>query len=217
MFKENYLREMQQITPDSSFLQELAGKMEQEAEKSRAEKENLQLHGKGRAGKLLKWVPVAAAALICIGIGVFWKTTPELATANDNLMKQTAGGMLEQTDNSEGVFDGNSWYGSETDQAEIYRILTEKMVKDSGLNITVSKADDFQDAEALSHEDTASVVEMLEEGCLVGSYTDAKELLSGSSVYYLAEFQDGTVVKFAVYQEQYFYCSEIDGIFEFKN
>ncbi|MBP3460507.1 MAG: hypothetical protein J6K58_15005 [Lachnospiraceae bacterium] len=216
MFKEDYRKEMQKIAPDSSFLQELAVKMEQEAESSRQERANINGKRKKAGRKALIWSTAAAAALICIGIGIRWKGTNGLANANDNFMKQNAGGLLEHTNASEGVFDGSSWYGDETKPEEIFGILVDKMTGDKGLKITVSTKENFQNAEEMSSKNTADLVERLAEGQIMGNYKDAKDLLVQSPVYYLAEFQDGTVIKFTIYGEKYFFCSEIDGVFELK-
>lgn len=211
MFKEEYRKEMQKITPDSSFLQGLASEMERE-ERNLREKDHIKRNRKS-GKKVLAWSAAAAAALICIGISILWRKTNALAPANENLMKQNAGGILEQTENKEGIFNGSSWYGNETEPEEIYKILMEKMTEDPEMKLTVSDEENFQHAEQLSSEKTAEMAQMLAEGHLWENGEEAKDLSTENPVYYLAEFQDKTVVKFVVYDDRYFYCREIDGIF----
>lgn len=213
MFKEEYRKEMQKIIPDSSFLQNLAVKMEQETKNSPREKINIHDKGKKSGHKVLIWSTTAAAAVICIGIGIWWKGRNGFVDTNDNIMKQNAGGMLEQTETSEGIFNGSSWYGNETKPERIFEILVEKMTEDHRLVLSSSKGKNFQNAIELDTEKSTEMIKRLSEGQFIGNLKDTEELLTESPTYYLAEFQDGTVVKFAVYGEKYFFCSEIDGVF----
>ncbi len=210
MFREEYRKEMQKITPDSSFLRELASEMEKEEHNLRGKNH---LKGNRKSGKKVLIRSAAAVALICIGIGVLWKKAGGLAQANENLMKQNAGGILEQTESQEGIFDGSSWYGNAIEPEEIYKILVKKMTEDTEMKLTVSNEESFQHPEQLSSEKTAEMVQMLAEGHLSEKDEEAEELSTKTPVYYLAEFQDKTVVKFAIYDDQYFYCREIGGVF----
>lgn len=216
MFKEEYRKAIQNITPDSSFLQELAVKMEQETANGLQGKINIHEKRRKSGQKVLIWTTAAAAAVICIGIGIRWKEINGLADTNSNIMKQNAGGLLEQTETAEGIFDGSSWYGNETEPEEIFGILSEKMTEDGSLKLTSSQNENFQEADRLSSEKTADLVERLAEAQFMGNLEDVKDLAEESPVYYLAEFQDGTVIKFTIYGEKYFFCSEIDGVFVLK-
>ncbi|MBD5541094.1 MAG: hypothetical protein HDR00_07845 [Lachnospiraceae bacterium] len=214
MFKDDYRKEMQKLTPDSSFLEELSTQMEQEERKSQRTDAGIKT---GKAGwKAAGW-GIFAAALICIGVGITWFGVPGTVHTDDNVMTQNAGGVPNQSMDKEGIFAGSSWYGSEENPEKKYQILSEKISGDETLQLTASETEDFEDARALSGEETEALVEMLEKGKLSGNAGDTIELSGEKPVYYLAEFGDGVIVKFSVYGERYFYCSEIEGIFKLKD
>lgn len=214
MFRDDYRKEMKKLTPDSPFLQELSTRMEKEERKSQRADAGLKA---GKTGwKAAGW-GIFAAALICIGVGITWSGMPKTVHTDDNVMMQNAGGVPDQGRDKEGIFAGSSWYGSEEDSEKIYQILSEKLSGDEALQLTASATEDFEDARALSMEEAEALAEMLEAGKLSGNAGDAAELSKEQPVYYLAEFGDGVIVKFSVYGERYFYCSEIDGIFRLKD
>lgn len=214
MFREDYRKEMQKLTPDSSFLQELSAEMERKGQK--VPQTDRGLKGRRNVWKAAGW-GIFAAVLTGIGVGVTWFGTQRTVHMDDSVMTQNAGGVPGQGKDREGIFAGSSWYGSEEDPVKIYQILMGRLSGDEALQLRVSETDNFEDAGALSFEETEALVEMLEGGELSESYKDAGELSGEQPTYYLAEFGDGVTVKFSVYGERYFYCSEIDGIFELKD
>ncbi len=214
MFRENYQKEMQKLMPDSSFLQELSARMEQEERKSQRADAGMKA---GRIGwKAAGW-GISVAALICIGAGIIRFGMSGTVHADDNVMTQNAGGVPNQSMDKEGIFAGSSWYGSEENPEKIYEILSERLAGDEALQLTASETEDFENARVLSTEETKALVGMLETGSFSGNAGDAIELSGEQPVYYLAEFGDGVIVKFSVYGERYFYCSEIEGIFKLKD
>lgn len=214
MFRDDYWKEMQKVTADSSFLEKLSARMEQEERKIQKADAGIKT---GKAGwKAAGW-GISAAALICIGVGITWFGMPGTVHMDDNVMTQNAGGVPNQGRDKEGVFAGSSWYGSEENPEKIYQILSEKLSGDGVLQLTASETENFEDARVLSQGETEALVEMLETGKLSGNAGDAIELSGEQPVYYLAEFSDGVIVKFSVYGERYFYCSEIEGIFKLKD
>lgn len=214
MFREDYRREMQKLTPDSSFMEELSDRMEHEERNTRKADAGT---GLGKTGwRAVGWGSFAAA-LVCIAVGITWFNAGDKVYVDDNVMTQNAGGIPEQGKDKEGVFAGSSWYGSEENPEKIYGILLEKLSGDAVLRLTVSGEENFEDAAVLPAGEAEALIETLGKGMLLGSYEEEKGLLAGQPVYYLVEFSDGAVVKFSLYGEQYFYCSEIDGVFELKD
>lgn len=188
--------------------------MEQEERKSQKADTGAKTKKAGR--KVVAW-GTFAAAIICAGVGIAWFGVGKTVRVDDNVMTQNAGGIPKQGDNKEGIFDGSSWYGSEENPEKIYDILLEKLSGDKRLQLTASEQENFETARVVSGEETENIIAMLEKGKLAGSYEEEEKLLIKQPVYYLAEFDDGVIVKFSIYEEQYFYCSEIDGVFELKD
>lgn len=214
MFRDNYQKEMQKLMPDSSFLRELSKRMEQEERKIQRTDAGMKA---GKTGwKAAGW-GISVAALICIGAGIIRFGMSGTVHVDDNVMTQNAGGVPNQSMDKEGIFAGSSWYGSEENPEKIYQILSEKLACDEALQLTASETEDFENARVLSAEETETLVEMLEAGSLSGNAGDAIDLSGEQPVHYLAEFGDGAIVKFSVYGERYFYCSEIEGIFKLKD
>lgn len=214
MFKEDYRKGMQTLTPDSSFLQELSNEMKREERK--VLKADREFKTRKNGWKAAAW-GAFAAVLAGIGVGITWFGMQGTIRTDDNVMIQNAGGVPGQSKDREGIFDGSSWYGNEDNPEKIYQILMEKLSVDKAVQITASGDGNFEDAGTLSAEETQALIEMLEGGKLSENYKDAGALSGEQQVYYLAEFGDGVVVKFSVYAKQYFYCSEIEGIFELKD
>lgn len=215
MFKEEYCREMNKITPDSSFLSGLADKMEQENKKYSAGKEGV-FGGKRIGQKFFAWGSLAAAAVFCIGLSLFlWqKRSGPSGYSDASMMKQNAGGILEQDESGESLFGGSSWYGDTQDAGKIFDILQDKVAKDGNLKITCSVDGNFEDAAKVSAVDRESWEKQLLGARYLGSLEECQAYLDGMPVYYLLEFDDGLVIKCAVYDDRYFYCKEIDGIFD---
>lgn len=216
MFREEYCKEMNKITPDASFLAALADSMEEENRKYSKNRESLS--GKRRGSKILSWCSVAAAAVFCIGISAFfWQRRNTGSDFSDaNKMKQFAGGTLEQEESGENPFSGSSWYGNRQDAREIFSVFADKVSQNEDLSITFSKAEDFTDAAEVSGDDKEVWVEQFAGAQYLGSVEECQTYLKGTPVYYLLEFDNGLVIKCAIYDERYFYCAEIDGIFELR-
>lgn len=217
MFKEEYRREMNKIAPDSSFLSNLADKMEQESLRSAGSRKRASDISKA-GNKIFTWGSLAAAAVFCIGISLFlWQKRSIRADFSDaSMMKENAGGTLEQEVTGESMFGGSSWYGEEQDAAKIFSILKDKISEDADLKITCSAEENFEGAREISTADKESWEEQLAGARYLGSLEECRSYIKGAPVYYLLEFEDGLVIKCAVYDDRYFYCKEIDGIFDLK-
>lgn len=207
MFKEEYQKQMNQMKPNEDFLKDLAKKMEAEGAREQAN-----IYPISRKKNATAWVTVAAAAVICIGIGFAWqgKTTD---SRDENYMTQNAGAVTEQEQSGQdGVFTGSSWYGDETNAEKIYGILMDKMQTSKRLVIMKSDSNTFETA----HEVSAPEEEEMVHKLMGATFTDDMsfgDLKTETAVYYMVEFDDGTVVKFAIYNDAYFYCNEFEGIF----
>ena len=208
MFKEEYQKQMNQIKPNEDFLKDLAKKMEAEG----LQQEQTKIDPISRKRNATAWVTVAAAAVICIGIGFVWqgKTT---GTPDENYMTQNAGAVAEQEQSGQdGVFTGSSWYGDETNAEKIYEILMNKMQISKRLVIMKSDSNTFETAHEVSAPEEEEMVQKL-MGAVFADDMSLVDLEEETVVYYMVEFDDGTIVKFAIYNDMYFYCSEFEGIF----
>lgn len=207
MFKEEYQKQMNQVKPNEDFLKELAKKMEAETEK-----EPVPIYPISRKRTRVAWATVAAAAVICIGVGLAWQGKAT-APVDENYMTQNAGAVTEQDAiEQDGAFAGSSWYGEETDAVKIYDILMNKMQTSKRLVIMESDSQTFTTAHEISAPKEEELVHKLMGGTL-DTGIKSEDLSDKAVTYYLAEFDDGTVVKFAIYDETYFYCNEFEGIF----
>lgn len=201
MFKDNYQQEMNQITPDPAFLQQLAKQMEAEQD----------LETVRRPKRNLTWVPIAAAAVLCIGFAMMWSGNGT-GKEDENYMTQNAGVLTEQETEGETVFDGTSWYGEETEAKVIYKLMLQKMTSSDRVVLMESDSNAFVTAHEISPTKQEALIDRLQKGVQAEDMT-SESLLDMEATYYLAEFSDGVVIKFAIYDETYFYCSEFEGIF----
>lgn len=208
MFKEAYRRQMEQIAPDPSFLQQLADRMKEENNRRSVNKRRMRLS--------YVYGAIGAAAVFALGIGLFFHGDSRYAGENENLIRQNAGGVPETEQSGEQIFGGSSWYGEETDPETIYRMLTEKLEGGQDVSVTVSDRTDFAEAAELSDSELTDIITLLKQGQYAGTYEEEKDILTGEPVYYLAKLADGTVVKFAIYEGEYFHCGEINGIFRLR-
>ena len=207
MFKEEYQKQMNQVKPNEDFLKDLAKKMEAEGSQ-----EQTKIYPISRKKNAAAWVSVAAAAVICIGIGFAWQGRT-IDSRDENYMTQNAGAVTEQEQSGQdGVFTGSSWYGDETNAEKIYNILMEKMQNSKRLVIMKSDSNTFATAHEVSAPEEEEMVQKL-MGATFADDMSLGDLKGENAVYYMVEFDDGTVVKFAIYNEAYFYCNEFEGIF----
>lgn len=217
MFKEEYYKEMNKITPDPSFLAGLADQMEAENKKRSGQGRDTFAAGK-KGSKILSWGSVAAAAVFCIGISLFfWQRRTGGSDLSDaSMMKQHAGGTLEQEESKENLFGGSSWYGDKQDAREIFSVFQDRISQNADLKITFSAEENFAEAVEVSDADKEGWVEQFAGAQYLGSVEECRDYLKGTPVYYLLEFDDGLVIKCTVYDDRYFYCGEIDGIFDLR-
>lgn len=210
MFKEAYCKEMERIQPSSSFLKDLAGRMEQETQQTQAKRA-----GKNH-GKVYVFGSVAAAALICIGIFVFINPFRKTADSDVSQMKQNAGLAGSQQEGETGIFDGSVWYGEETEPQKIYDILLNRMRQENfSLSVLENSEADTGVNEPL--EDINQMKTLLETGSYVGSKAECGDLLQKMPVRYLLEFEDGVTIGYSIFDGRYFYCAEFDSVFELQD
>ena len=199
MFKEEYQKRMDQVSPDARFLAQLEQQMK--------EQENTNTRVRIRIG-------VAMAA--CCAVVVLCLVCQSVMKKNmqDNVIVQNAGGAADTSPNGqEGLFTGSSWYGEETDPENIYKTLIEMITWDDKVVIASSNESVMKQAETLNKQAIERLAERMQNATYLGNYQDNKEHLQNEITYYMFTFEDGSVVKCEIAEETYFYCSDFDAVY----
>ena len=218
-FKDSYKQANQEIRPDPVFIDRLAQQMREEQRAVHRKKKWMASTG----------VMVAAAAL-CVAVvstGTFsLQLTPEdmqnKAGMDENVSDVTFGSDdIKDSDaildgdaikDSDSIFDNISlegisdvgkgfdhvpWYGNAETTEEMLEAFLALLQEGQVEAIYSSKAEAFEEAELLSEEEADALVKILQKA----SVTD--EQYDGECIYYRAVFEDGSVVEFRIYGEEY--------------
>lgn len=179
-FKESYKQANENIKPDEEFISTLAQQMKQEQKNVRNRKRFLVSAG-----------GLAAAAAVCFAI-VQVITPIHLGT-------QDVGTKAEQvgtTETGQG-FGSGAWYG-EAETAEEKMVVFQELLKEKKVKTLYgSDTDVYAEDDILSDKETKQMVKRLQTA------EPTKEEVQGTCSYFMIVFEEGYIVKFETYGDEY--------------
>lgn len=227
LFKEEYKRDNEMINPSEEFLEKLKADMKKEE----AKKERFILFD------IRKMAVVAAVvAVSVIGADSYNKFYKEVKNniiqqteISDNSGSEEKNGITEKDGSAgnSGSFDNNgsdeksgsaqddlfsnsSWYDSGMSSEEIYKTFVKRISSQDDLKqLSVSDTNDFTHARVMDKASVNRLAGSLKGGSLIKDGSDLKE----NPKYYMASFNNGDIIKFVIYDNRYFECSEFDGTY----
>lgn len=223
MFKEQYKKDNEMVNPSREFLDKLKTEMKKE-ERSKGSNRKHISH-KNYAGRKV-FAAAAAIALIVIGAGSYNKIfdfhknnimqPAEISEDNgQNNNDKNSGSIGNYSENEENqLFSNSSWYDSNMTSEEIYKIFIKRISSEDDLKeLTVSSTNDFTNGKVMDKSSVNKLADSLKSAALIkdDSYVEEKP------EYYMAAFNNGDIIKFVIYDNRYFECSEFEGIFLIVN
>lgn len=239
MFKEDYIKDNNQIKPDEDFLMELKKKVTDEEikmaedvreqqtatlEESAEEKETVL----GVCSRpWLKWAVLTACGVLLLVAGVMFGDV-ELGGDGTSLKGDMKAVLRKETEDdsekSEEYADAASRKENNSSENADAQKRYEKVIRlFQKLNVVIYEIQDFSlsesDLEYLKkNKETSNVLDAADRDDLVGSILAEKyELVEtivdfSESKYYIAEFEDGSVCRFAIGDGEYIYIDEVSGV-----
>ncbi|MDO5558184.1 MAG: hypothetical protein Q4F95_01155 [Oscillospiraceae bacterium] len=196
-FKDSYKRDNEKIVPDPEFISDLEKKLEIMSSQEIKRRKNISV-----AFKICS--SCAAAVILTVGITLGVRRS---SGSIDNPMHQAG----KQTGAGSAVFSQSDWYDSGMTCSEIYEVFINRMADSSDLSLLYrSSSNTFTDEDLMNDKD--------EIKSLVKSYSrvtvsdkDEKDL--NNAVYYMAQFENGDIIKFIIYDGMYVKIKNIDAVF----
>lgn len=191
------------INPSNEFLEKLKIEMKQEQEfKSR--------HNVKKSRKI--FLTAASIALIFIGITAYSRISD--LQKNDITQKAEISDSSEKNTEQNGIFSNSKWYDSSLSSKEIYdKFISRISSKDDFDKLRVSNTNQFTDDDVMNESEVEELVDLLKDGTLIENGDYSKE----NPKYYMADFKNGDVIKFTIYNNEYFECNEFEGQFVISN
>lgn len=246
MFKEKYKRDNEMINPSQEFLEKLKIEMKKEESLRKKESLGKEhglskaetLEKRHRHYSSRKMLAAAAAiALVIISAGSYNKFSN---TNKNTIMYQTEisekNGSTENSTNSSNssnggnsgnsnstedrrkvqdnqLFSNSSWYDSKMSSEEIYKTFLNRIISQDDLKeLNVSSTNDFTSSKIMDRSSVNRLADLLKGGTLIKDESCSKE----NPKYYMASFNNGDIIKFVIYDGNYFECSEFEGIFSIR-
>ncbi len=192
-FREDYKKSYDNIVPDKEFIDRLSERMEEE---------------KGKKQVLWKRPVMAVGIIVFLVIGVFlFRFFGAGRRPTEPLRVQTE--TLPSPSSEITAFTTPQWYDSGDKPEEIAAKFAGRMVDGEQLTaLYQSGENDFTEEEQVSEKEVRRLAERLRTAAL-----SSGQKPSGDTVYYMAEFQNGDIIKFTVTEDTYFSFLEPEYVF----
>lgn len=196
-FKDKYQQENEEITLDAAFTSRLAEQMKKEQQIQRRRKKMMVSIG-----------GVAAAAVMCVVVlqGVNTSKQPE-QTEKTEVQNKAEAVEKAETHTAGHSFGHQAWYGDAETEEEIFEAF-QTLLRDEKLeNLYCSDTEEYEDI--LSEDEAEKVVKALQNA----EASDAEA--DGECKYYMAVFENGSIVKFEIYGEKYLKLKDSEMLYSY--
>lgn len=185
--KSDYVKHMENVEPSDAFLSQLTQTLKDEQSRQKRIK----------IRRIKQIVAMAAGLLLFFGISaIIYAGSPNRPHISEG-ESSAAGGMKDYvgTASSESIttiaFENINWYDDSLTGVSVPKALAQKLA--SSLDyLSFGSENRFVNAERADDERTRQIIELLS-----GADETAEEI-SGTKLYYMAVFTDGTVAKFSI-------------------
>lgn len=196
-FKDEYKKSYDNIVPDQKFIDRLSAKLEQEQQKRR----------RGNYG-----IPaILAGVLVLLVVSL---TAFHIITGNSEPSRpvQVNTGSTLQTPSAEiGTFSTPKWYGEEDQPGKILSDFAKRLRDKKQLQeLYCSNENNFTDETCVSGKER----KQLEEKIASGSFLSEEQRNAEQSTYYMAQFENGDIIKFVVLDDRYLKFLDLEYLYE---
>lgn len=196
-FRDEYKEAFRDIVPDEEFVDELAGKMKRE---------------QGRKGKPHRKALAAAACLcmvVLIGLAVHIRNK---GTELSEPLQVNTGSTLVDPTSKPNLFGISKWYQEGDSPEKIFSDFLQRLQDaDEPTKVYENTENQFSDAMLLSEEEIRELSERLG----AAEPVEEKPEEAGQKNYYMAEFENGDIIKFIVYEDGFFCFQDLDVVYKF--
>lgn len=193
-FKDKYQQENEKITLDAAFTSRLAEQMKKEKQiQRRCKKMMVSIGG------------VAAAAVMCVVVlqGVNTSKQP----GQTEVQKKAEAVEVVETHTAGHSFGHQAWYGDAETEEEIFEAFQTLLRDEKMENLYCSDTEEYEDI--LSEDEAEKVVKALQNA--EASDTEA----DGECKYYMAVFENGSIVKFEIYGGKYLKLKDSEMLYSY--
>ncbi len=199
-FKESYKRDNEKIVPDAEYRDNLEKKIEMALSEESKRRKNISV-----TFKILSSCAAALVLVIAVTIGV----RNSQNNNQDSIINHAGAG--KQTSSSATIFSQSSWYDSEMSYSQIYELFIRRMSDSSDLTyLYMNNNNTFDDENLFDNTETEKLIKEIYSA----SVTDKTEKELDNAVYYMAQFKNGDIIKFIIYDNTYVKIKNIDCVFK---
>lgn len=197
-FKEEYKKAYDNIVPDKEFIEQLSGKMKAEKQKNR---------------KVPYKVPavvagVAIVVLICLAAAHVLNSKPKPSKS----VPVNVGNPLQTPSSETGTFAAQKWYNPDDEPEKILSDFFNRLADSKQLKALYQNTENnFTEELAVSGEDTDLLAETFHFAKVI---SEKQQDGQGNTVYYMAQFYNGDIIKFVITDDKYFEFLDLEYIYQ---
>lgn len=196
-FRDEYKEAFRDIVPNEEFIDELSAKMKREQESKRRSYRR----------------PFVVAACLClivlIGLARHFLNS---GTEPTGPVQVHTGNMPVDPTSKPNLFGASKWYQEGARPENVFSDFWSRL-KDGREYVRVYKntENQFSDDMLLSEEEIHELAERIQGAEPVQDEQEG----SGQREYYMAEFENGDIIKFVVYEDGFFCFQDLDTVYKF--
>lgn len=198
-FKDEYKKSYDDIVPDQKFIKQLSEKMNQEQQKRQ------------KISYRVLQALVSIVLILFAGFSAFW-LIGRFSQPSKPLQVHT-GKSLPAISSEPGTFASDKWYDADAGPEEILSVFLERLGdKEQLVALYQSTENDFAKEQAVSETEIRQMIEKLRTAEPVSEEQSSQP----DGNYYMAEFQNGDIVKFVITADGYFHFLDLDYIYQYQ-
>lgn len=195
-FKDEYKEAFGSVVPDKAFLDELSDKMKKEKNR--------------RKRRLRNGLAVAACLLVLVVLGLIFGSMTDIVPEDTEPVRIHTGNTLRKPTEEPNLFGSTQWY-QESDGAE--KIFSDfvKRLGDSGEleQLYKNTENHFTDEQILPKSEARKLSEQMKTAEVVTKSVGEM----GERFYYMAQFANGDIIKFSIYENGYFTFQDYGAVY----
>lgn len=197
-FKDEYKKSYDDIVPDKEFIKQLSDKMKEERHK----RQKISYRILTTMGSIVLILFIGLAALQLIK-GFSQQSKP---------LKVHTGNTLPTISSEPGTFASAKWYNPDDKPEEILSDFLVRLGDDEQLTVLYqSTGNNFVKEQSVSETDINQIIEKLQ----TAEVLEEQKSQSGGS-YYMAEFQNGDIIKFVITDDGYFWFLDLEYMYQLQ-
>lgn len=198
-FKDEYKEAFDSVVPDKAFLDKLSEKMENEKNRKRGWKK--------------QGIIAAACILLLVLIGLAVRYAANISPDGAEPVRINTGNSLRTPTEEPNLFETPKWYDEADGAEKIYLDFVTRLSDDGELELLYRNTENnFTDDMVLTQAAAHELAEQLGEAEVV---TEPVEKM-GSCLCYMAQFKNGDIIKFNLYENGYFVFQDYEAVYQLK-